>query len=92
MRQGHPEAIFGAGKTPDQIVQIMARMREKGSNILVTRCSPDAVATIVAEFPEAQYHESARAVTLNTTPPQQREGYIAIVCAGTCSCTNRKKT
>ena len=65
LRQGHPEAIFGAGKTPDQIVQIMARMRENGSNILVTRCSSDAVATIVAEFPGAQYLEAARAVTLD---------------------------
>ncbi|MCC6793491.1 MAG: nickel pincer cofactor biosynthesis protein LarB [Candidatus Hydrogenedentes bacterium] len=83
LRQGHPEAIFGAGKTPEQIVQIMARMREKGSNILVTRCSSDAVASIVADFPDAQYHEAARAVTLVTTPMQQREGYIAIVCAGT---------
>ena len=28
LRQGQPEAIFGAGKTPDQVVQIMERLRE----------------------------------------------------------------
>ncbi|MBM3290108.1 MAG: nickel pincer cofactor biosynthesis protein LarB [Candidatus Hydrogenedentes bacterium] len=83
LRQGHPEAIFGAGKSPDQIVQIMARMRDKGSNILVTRCAPDAVSAIVTAYPAAVHHEAARAVTLIATPPQPRPGYIAVVCAGT---------
>ena len=83
LRQGHPEAIFGAGKTPGQILQIMARMRDKGSNILVTRCPPESVTAIKAAYPDADHHESARAVTLIATPPQQRSGYIAVVCAGT---------
>ena len=83
LRQGHPEAIFGAGKTPEQVVQIMARMRDKGSNILVTRCSPETVAAIIAAYSNAEYHEAANAITLIATPPQPRPGYIAVVCAGT---------
>lgn len=83
LRQGHPEAIFGAGKTPDQVLQIMARMHDKGSNILLTRCPAETVAVIVAAYPTAVHHEAARAVTYITTPPPVHEGYIAVLCAGT---------
>lgn len=83
LRQGHPEAVFGAGKTPEQVLQIVARMRDKGSNILVTRCPAETVALIKTTYPNAEHHEMARAVTLVATPPPPRPGYIAVVCAGT---------
>lgn len=83
LRQGHPEAIFGAGKTPEQVLQIVARMRDKGSNILVTRCPAETAAVVKTAYPDAEHHETARAVTLIATPPPPRPGYIAVVCAGT---------
>ena len=83
LRQGQPEAIFGAGKTPDQGVQIMERLRERGSNVLATRVAPETVAAVKAAFPDAVHHETARAVTLSVKPVARREGYVAVVCAGT---------
>ena len=40
IRQGMPEVIYGAGKTPEQINGIVARMKKSGQNtILITRLS-----------------------------------------------------
>ncbi|MDZ4860533.1 MAG: nickel pincer cofactor biosynthesis protein LarB [Candidatus Hydrogenedentes bacterium] len=83
LRQGHPEAIFGEGKTPDQIIQIMGRLQERGSNVLVTRCSQQTIAATTAVYPEAVHHDLARALTLISTPVVQREGYVVVACAGT---------
>ncbi|HRI89925.1 MAG TPA: nickel pincer cofactor biosynthesis protein LarB, partial [Candidatus Hydrogenedentes bacterium] len=83
LRQGHPEAIFGAGKTPDQVVQIMGKMRDRGSNVLVTRCSPEIIAAAKATYPAVVVHEIARAITLTNSPSPIRDGYVVVACAGT---------
>ncbi|NIA16608.1 MAG: nickel pincer cofactor biosynthesis protein LarB [Nitrospiraceae bacterium] len=83
LRQGFPETIFCQGKTPEQIVAIVGRMREHGSNVLATRCNDDAVAAVLAAYPDAVHHEAARAVTIAVSPPEMLEGYVAVVSAGT---------
>lgn len=83
LRKGYPETIFCAGKTPAQVVEIVRRMRNHGSNVLGTRCSPETIAAVLEGFPEAVHHEVARAFSLTVEPPEQLDGYIAIVCAGT---------
>lgn len=41
IRQGMPEVIYGAGKTPEQITGIIEKMRQNGQKtILVTRLYP----------------------------------------------------
>ena len=43
LRQGVPEVIFGAGKTPEQITSIAERMLQRGeTSVLITRMSPEA--------------------------------------------------
>jgi len=83
IRKGYPETIFCAGKTPEQIVDIVGAMRSHGSNVLATRCSPDAVQAVLAAYPDAVHHEAARAVTVTVDPPKPGPGYVAVVCAGT---------
>ncbi len=83
LRQGYPETVFGAGKTPGQIAEIVTRMREHGSNVLATRCSAEAVAAVRAKHPDAVHHEAARCITISTVPVERLGGYIAVVCAGT---------
>jgi len=83
LRKGFPEVIFSAGKTPEQVVSIVGRMRDHGSNVLATRCSPEVVSAVLAAYPEARHHEAARAITLTVTPPETLGGYVAVVCAGT---------
>ncbi len=91
LRTGMPEVIFAAGKTPEQVAHIFARMREHGGNVLATRASADmfrAVRDLEAEGkqPRAEYHETARCITLSQSPAAPGnvgKGLIAVVCAGT---------
>jgi NCAIR mutase (PurE)-related protein len=87
LRTGMPEVIFSAGKTPAQVAQIFARMAEHGGNVLATRASADmfrAVRELEANRePRAQYHETARCITLTQSPAAPGKGTIAVVCAGT---------
>ncbi len=83
LRKGFPETIFAAGKTPEQVVAIVGRMKAHGSNVLATRCSAEVVAAVLAAHPEAVHHEAARAITLTVKTPETLKGYVAVVCAGT---------
>lgn len=83
LRRGHPETVFASGKTSEQVVEIVERMKEHGSNVLVTRCEPAVAQAVLAAQPEAVHNELARCVTLTVSPPEMLGGYVAVVCAGT---------
>ena len=60
LRQGAAEVIYGAGKTPRQIHDIAASMRQTGEKaILITRMSQEA-AQVVGEDLPLSYHEMGR--------------------------------
>ena len=82
-RNGIPEVIYGGGKTPEQIIGIMASMEAREQNILATRVAPEVAVEIIQTYPAAVYHELARLVELRTFEPAQTTEKIAIVCAGT---------
>lgn len=83
LRQGMPEVVFGGGKSADQIVRIIKVMREKKSNILVTRLSGDAAAIVQSHFPDSLYNSDARCLTLQQSCIEQKQGVVLIVSAGT---------
>lgn len=82
-RNGIPEVIYGGGKTPEQIIDIIVSMEARGQNILATRIIPEVAVEIIQTYPAAIYHELARLVELRTFKPVQTTEKIAIVCAGT---------
>ncbi len=83
LRCGFPEVIFGQGKSPAQVEKIFAQLADGGGNVLATRVTPEAATLVRSRFPEAQYHEVARALTLRQQPPSPAgPGFVAIVCAG----------
>ncbi len=83
LRKGFPEVIFGAGKTPEQVVKIAAKLLEREQNVLVTRITPVHAQALRKKFKLAVHHESARCVTIEKKPLPRRTGFIAVVCAGT---------
>lgn len=83
IRQGRPETIYAAGKTPEQVVAIAERMVEHGSNVLITRCASDVVEAVIGTVAEAQFHEAARCITIVQAPEEPLAGCVAVVCAGT---------
>ena len=83
LRCGFPEVIFCPGKTTDQIRQIFAHLAATGQNVLATRADEAAHQAVAAEWPAAQYHPLAKAITLRQGPPAEPIGHIAVVSAGT---------
>ncbi|GAA4704112.1 nickel pincer cofactor biosynthesis protein LarB [Nocardioides conyzicola] len=82
-RTGDPEVVYGAGKTPDQVVAILRALHEKHPEraVLATRLAPEALDIVAAALPEAVVDLVARAVTLGPLPTAT--GTVAVVSAGT---------
>lgn len=83
LRKNFPEVIFGAGKTPDQCVKIAAKILDHGKQVLVTRITNDHARALKKKFKRAVHHPLARCVTIEEKPFPKRDGFIAVVCAGT---------
>ncbi len=83
VRTGDPEVVYGAGKTPDQILAILLTLHERHPEraVLATRLSAEAMEVIDAELPEVVIHDVARAVTLGPFPAVR--GQVAVISAGT---------
>jgi NCAIR mutase (PurE)-related protein len=83
LRKGFPEVIFGAGKTPAQVVGIATKLLEHSQNVLVTRITAEHAKALKKKFKAAKHHELARCVTIEKKPLPKRPGTIAVICAGT---------
>lgn len=83
LRKGFPEVIFGAGKTPEQVLKIAAKLLEREQRILITRITLDHARALRRKFKAAIHHEMARCVTIDKKPLPKRRGMIAVACAGT---------
>ncbi|MFP5207005.1 MAG: nickel pincer cofactor biosynthesis protein LarB [Acidobacteriota bacterium] len=83
LRTGMPEVIFAESKTPAQVALIFARMAQAGGNVLATRASRAAFEAVAAVEPRAEFHETARAITLRQTEPASGKGTVGVICAGT---------
>jgi pyridinium-3,5-biscarboxylic acid mononucleotide synthase len=84
LRQGFPEVIYGAGKTPEQIFEIASHIATRGAGVLVTRLSADAAEYLRANVPGVDLNAVARTAYLrgNDAPPAG-VGTVAVVTAGT---------
>jgi NCAIR mutase (PurE)-related protein len=83
LRQGIPEVIYGAGKTPEQISGIAKAMLDKGQKlILITRLSNDAAEAVKKNIP-LQYHEIAQIGIIGEVPKPSGIGKIVIATGGT---------
>lgn len=90
LRQGFPEVVFGAGKTPEQVARIMAALAEGGDDVLATRLDDAHVeaarAAVGRAYPAAtfEWDEVARTLLLRQRPFVDRgRGEVLVVCAGT---------
>ena len=83
VRQGAVEVIYGAGKTPEQIVGIVDVMRKSGQDaILITRMSEEAAAAVGATC-ALDYHKDARVGIVGSPPAPDGIGSIVVATGGT---------
>ncbi len=83
LRQGFPEVIFGPGKEPEQIAAIVRSLLPQRTNILVTRCGPEAYKCVRRLTSKARYHKTPGAISVVQDKTVYGEGVIHVVCAGT---------
>ena len=90
-RTGFPEVIYGEGKTHEQISAIFSKLMEHHQKVLGTRIESNKAVHITAQlqslYPNEifHYHEAARTLHWVASDFEEswKEGYIAVVCAGT---------
>ncbi len=82
-RRGIPEVIYGSGKTPEQIAEIIAALNGRGQNAFATRVSPEQAAAVRERFPDATYRSDCRILTRDVVPLPEPRGKVAVLCAGT---------
>ena len=86
LRQGMPEVIYAAGKTPEQVRDIFYSLyTHSQGNILATRARREHYEKVLEKVPEAEYDETARAVYLDRDASKVRDEQhqILILTAGT---------
>ncbi len=83
LRKGFPEVIFGAGKTPVQVVKIATTLVAHEQRVLITRITTEHARALRKKFKHAVHHELARCVTIEKKPLPRRAGRIAVICART---------
>lgn len=83
LRQGIGEVIYGAGKTPDQIVQIAGALLRRGQEtVLITRMSTEAAEMANKTLP-LDYHEMGRVGIVGKLPEPDGAGKVVIATGGT---------
>lgn len=83
LRQGIAEVIYGAGKTPEQILGICNSMLKNGQKtILITRLSEEAAVFLQKEL-QLSYHSQAKLGIIGTLPQPNGIGKIVVAAAGT---------
>lgn len=83
LRQGTAEVIYGAGKTPEQIIGIVETMLKNGQEtILITRLFEEAAALVGRVYP-LKYEKTARCGIIGQMPAPDGIGKIVIATGGT---------
>lgn len=83
LRQGAAEVVYGAGKTPDQIAQILQSLRAQSDRpILVTRLSKESAESIMSTVKIA-YYEVAKIGIYGEIGEHDGDGTVVVLTAGT---------
>ncbi|HKE08681.1 MAG TPA: nickel pincer cofactor biosynthesis protein LarB [Candidatus Acidoferrum sp.] len=86
LRQGYAEVIFGKGKTPAQVAEIVRAMVSKKAsrhNVLVTRADAKIFAAVKGVAREAKFHTLSGVITIERSKEISGKGTILVVSAGT---------
>lgn len=81
IRKGFPEAVFGQGKTAEEVALIVSAMVEANQLALVTRANREQYEAVLARVPQALFHERAR-IILSHEPVVDPSCPSVCVCSG----------
>lgn len=81
-RQGRPEVIFGAGKTPYQATEIFKKIIDNGNTAICTRCTHEMAEYILKEVNGAKYISEA-SIVIYERCKKELLGCVCIATGGT---------
>lgn len=84
-RKGFPEVVFAEGKSPEQVAEIIERLRDSENRLLATRVPQKTAEAVLSRWPDIRHNPAARTLAwLRSGEPQPRyDGYVAVVSGGT---------
>ena len=82
LRDCLPEVVLAQGKSTEQVVAIARRLAGRADRLLVTRADRPCFEALREHLPDAVYHETARAITLDRRQETPQSGVI-VLCGGT---------
>jgi len=82
IRRGLPEAIYGSGKTVEQLERIVHRFQDLKESMLISRVDAEKFAALSARCIGLKYHSRARMVTFDQEPVPVNKGSVLVLSAG----------
>jgi NCAIR mutase (PurE)-related protein len=83
LRRGFPEVVYGPGKSPEQIVEIVRRLRAARQTVLVTRVGAEVAESVRNAVPRVEYHQQSRALVSRTGRARKGRPGVVVITAGT---------
>ena len=86
LRQGFAEVIYGKGKAPQHVAEIVRAMIKRADskhNVLVTRATPQIYAAVKRVSRAAKFHTLSHVITIQRNRDITGKGIIVVVSAGT---------
>lgn len=83
LRTGFPEVIWGADKTPEQLIKIMTAMGQDETVVMATRIEAEIYQQLQVAIPNLIYYPDARICSLSALKTPTQLGTISILTAGT---------
>jgi NCAIR mutase (PurE)-related protein len=83
MRTGYPEVIYCAGKSVEQVKEIVRVMSEHENNVFGTRANQDMFDAVKSILPSAVYYPMARIISIQKKKQKMSKTSIAVITAGT---------
>lgn len=83
LRQGAPEAVYGAGKSADQLIEILQHLYQVHQRAIATRVNRRKARLVQETLPEATYNSLSRLLTLGQRTEAPAEPFVVVACAGT---------
>ena len=80
-RAGKPEAVFGEGKSLEELVKIIEAYVEEGKSVLVTRVKEENLRKLKEIFRGARVNDRARTIIVGKVPEPFAK--VAVLSAGT---------
>lgn len=83
LRRGRAEAVYCAGKTPEQTAAIFECMAKRSAAVLGTRATAEHHAAVIEKVSQAQFDSVSRCLWIDPMPAMKSERMVGLIAAGT---------